>query len=227
MMLVLAAPAPAPGFFELILRANPINLAVLALLLLTSIFSWGIVFQKWGRLAGARDRNLQFLRTFRKSNGIEPMAAVREQFADAPMSVMFGFGYEELQRQVRDRGALINRESLQRALQIGANEEVARLETNLNWLATVAAISPFVGLFGTVIGIIGAFQGLGAEGTNSLRAVAPGIAEALVATAAGLFAAIPAAVYYNYFGWQLRDLGARMDDFSLEFMNAAERKFGG
>jgi biopolymer transport protein TolQ len=100
---------------------------------------------------------------------------------------------------------------------------MARLESNMSWLATTATVSPFVGLFGTVLGIIDAFQGLGMQGSSSLRAVAPGISESLIATAAGLMAAIPAAVAYNQFSHRLRELGARMDDFALEFLNMTER----
>jgi biopolymer transport protein TolQ len=95
----------------------------------------------------------------------------------------------------------------------------------MNWLATTATVAPFIGLFGTVLGIIKAFGALGMAGSASLRAVAPGIADALVATAAGLAAAIPAAVFYNYFGHVIREFGARMEDFSLEFLNLAERNF--
>ena len=97
----------------------------------------------------------------------------------------------------------------------------------MNWLATTASVTPFIGLMGTVMGIIRAFQDLGQMGSTSLKAVAPGISQALIATAVGLFAAIPAAIFYNYFGHQIRELGARMDDFSLEFLNLAERTFGG
>jgi biopolymer transport protein TolQ len=103
---------------------------------------------------------------------------------------------------------------------------LAKLERNMNWLATTASVSPFIGLFGTVLGIIRSFQQLGQQGSSSLRAVGPGISEALIATAFGLFAAIPAAIFYNHFGHQLKEMGARMDDFSLEFMNLAERSFG-
>jgi biopolymer transport protein TolQ len=111
-------------------------------------------------------------------------------------------------------------------LQIGASEELSKLENNLNWLATAAAVAPFIGLLGTVWGIIDAFLALGSAGSASLRAVGPGIAEALFTTALGLFAAIPAAVAYNYFSHALREMGARLDDFALEFLNLAERTYG-
>ena len=97
----------------------------------------------------------------------------------------------------------------------------------MNWLATVASISPFIGLFGTVWGIIDAFQGLGNAGSASLRAVAPGISEALITTAIGLAAAIPAAIFYNIYGARIKELGTRMEDFAIEFQNLAERDFGG
>ena len=111
-------------------------------------------------------------------------------------------------------------------MQLGAGEEVTRLERNMSWLATTATSSPFIGLFGTVWGVMDAFLGLGQEGGASLRAVAPGIAEALIATVFGLAAAIPAAIFYNYFLHRIKEVGARMDDFSLEFVNLAERNFG-
>jgi biopolymer transport protein TolQ len=128
---------------------------------------------------------------------------------------------------LRSRGRITNKLALERSLQLGISEEITRLERNMNWLATVATVSPFIGLFGTVWGIIDAFSALGLAGSASLRAVAPGIADALVATAGGLLAAIPAAVFYNHFGHVLREIGSRMDDFSMEFMNLMERTFEG
>lgn len=227
MSLLATATVAQPGMLDLLKSASPLQLIILAILLGMSIFSWAIIISKLGLFGKSREANRGFMRGFRKAPGLDAMAAAVEQYRHAPLSTVFQSGYDEIQRQVKERGTLINREALDRALQIGTSEELSILEANLNWLATTANISPFVGLFGTVLGIINAFQGLGAEGSNTLRTVAPGIAEALVATAAGLFAAIPAAVAYNYFSNQLRDLSTRMDDFALEFMNATERKFGG
>ena len=113
---------------------------------------------------------------------------------------------------------------MQRATQIAASEELTRLESRLPWLATTGAVAPFIGLFGTVWGIIDAFHGLGTAGAATLRAVAPGISEALITTAAGLFAAIPAVIAYNYFLQHIREFGARMDDFSLELINISDRR---
>jgi biopolymer transport protein TolQ len=108
-------------------------------------------------------------------------------------------------------------------MQIASTEELSRLESRLPWLATSGSVTPFIGLFGTVWGIIGAFHGLGTEGAATIRAVAPGISEALIATAAGLFVAIPAVIAYNQFGNSIREFGTAMDNFSLEMMNAVER----
>ena len=143
------------------------------------------------------------------------------------MLAVVDFGYREIERQIKQRGALVNKDAIERSLQLGISEEVTKLEINMSWLATVASISPFIGLFGTVWGIIDAFEGLGTAGSASLRAVAPGISEALVSTAIGLFAAIPAAIFYNIFGTRIKEMGTRMEDFAIEFQNLAERDFGG
>jgi biopolymer transport protein TolQ len=222
----LTAAAP-PSLWSLVSNSTPLSMAVLLFLVAASCFSWGIIFSKWKHLSRARAENGKFLRAFRKASGFEAVAAACEQFAAAPLVVVYDFGYAEVERQVRSKQRLTNRTAVERSLQIGAGEEIARLEKNLNWLATTAAITPFIGLFGTVWGIINAFQALTGAGAASLRAVGPGIAEALVATAMGLFAAIPAAIFYNYFGFVVRDLSARMDDFALEFMNLIERVYEG
>ena len=170
--------------------------------------------------------DIRFLRAFRKASGLEAVMVASEQFRPAPLVSVFDFGYEEVARQVKAKGGLTSNIAIERSLQLGASEAMAKLERNMNWLATTASVSPFVGLMGTVVGIIRAFEGLGEAGNTSLRAVAPGIADALIATAVGLAAAIPAAIFYNYFGAIVRELNARMDDFTLEFLNMAERSFG-
>jgi biopolymer transport protein TolQ len=139
---------------------------------------------------------------------------------------VFDFGYEEVERQVKAHGSVTNRTAVERSLQLGISEELAKLERNMSWLATTASVSPFIGLFGTVLGIIRAFMDLSQMGSTSLKAVGPGIAMALIATAVGLVAAIPAAIFYNHFGHSIREMGARMDDFALEFLNLTERSFG-
>jgi biopolymer transport protein TolQ len=211
--------------WDLISVDKPIPTAVLALLLMFSLYSWTIVFAKWNLFRRARTANSGFLRAFRKASGLEAAALAGEQFRTAPLVAVFDFGYEEVDRQVKSRGRIKNKLAVERSLQIGISEELTKLERSMNWLATTAAVAPFIGLFGTVWGIIDAFQALSISGSASLRAVGPGIADALVATAMGLAAAIPAAVFYNHFGHVIKELGARMEDFSLEFLNLTERVF--
>ncbi|MBI1898361.1 MAG: MotA/TolQ/ExbB proton channel family protein [Acidobacteria bacterium] len=211
--------------WDSVLRGQPVHLAVLIALVLFSLFSWAIILAKWKRFRTARVRSIQFMRAFRKAAGMEAVAMASEQFRAAPLVTVFDFGYSEVERQVKVRGTITNKTAVERALQLGMSEEMSRLEHNMSWLATTATVSPFIGLFGTVWGIIDAFHGLGQAGSASLRAVAPGISQALVATALGLAAAIPAAMFYNYFGHLLKQFAARMEDFALEFLNAVEDQF--
>jgi biopolymer transport protein TolQ len=213
------------SIWELVLGASFISKVVLLILLVGSLMSWTIIFAKWSQFKSARAANSSFLRAFRKAPNLDAVSVVSEQFRSAPLAGVFDFGYQEVARQVKAKGDIINKVALERTLQLGISEEVTRLERSMSWLATTATVSPFVGLFGTVLGIIDAFQGLGSAGSASLRAVAPGISEALIATAAGLAAAIPAAIAYNAFGHTIRELGSRMDDFCLEFLNLTERAF--
>jgi biopolymer transport protein TolQ len=213
------------GVWDMVLQFKPLPLAVLGILLLFSVASWAIIFSKWMALRRARASNARFLRAFRKSNGLEAVAVVAEQFRPCPLATVFDFGYEEVTRQIKVRGTVANMVALERTLQLGISEELAKLERSMNWLATTATVTPFIGLFGTVWGIIASFEGLGQAGSASLRAVAPGIADALVATAMGLAAAIPAAIFYNHYGHVIREIGARMEDFVLEFLNVSERSF--
>lgn len=213
------------SIFELLKNASSLSIGVLICLLLFSVVSWAIIYSKWNVFRQARSANVAFLRGFRKVNGLDAAVTVAQQHAGAPLVAVFEFGFEEVERQVKNKGTLSNKVSLERSLQLGVSEELAKLERNMSWLATTASVSPFIGLFGTVLGIISSFQALGQAGSASLRAVAPGISEALVATAAGLAAAIPAAIFFNHYGHVIREMGTRMDDFSLEFMNLAERSF--
>ncbi len=212
---------------EMLREASPVAIGAMVVLLVFSLLSWAIVFSKWNVFRKARLANRGFLRAFRRANGLEAVAMAVEQYRISPLVTVFDFGYEEIERQVKAKGTLSNKLALERTLQLAISEEITKLEHNMNWLATTASVCPFIGLFGTVWGIISAFSALGLAGGASLRAVAPGIAEALIATAMGLGAAIPAAIFYNYFGHLIRQMGARMEDFSLEFMNFAERSFGG
>jgi len=207
-------------------HGTPLTFAVFLILLIFSVFSWTIIFAKWGAFRRARKADARFLRAFRKANALDAVMVASEQFRPSPLVAVFDFGYEEVARQVKSRGTINNKIALERTLQLGTSEEVAKLERNMSWLATTASVSPFIGLFGTVIGIIRAFDQLGQQGSSSLRAVGPGISEALIATALVLAAAIPAAIFFNYFGHKIKEMGARMDDFSLEFLNMTERTYG-
>jgi biopolymer transport protein TolQ len=214
------------NIWDLVSHGTAFTYAILGILLLASVYSWTVIFSKLSSFSAARRSDARFLRAFRKAPGLEAVMVASEQFRPAPLVSIFEQGYEEVSRQVKSRGSLANHDAITRSLQLGTSQQLARFEQNLNWLATIASVSPFIGLLGTVIGIIRAFQNLGSAGSTSLRSVGPGIADALIATAVGLFAAIPAAIFYNHFGHLLKEMGTRMDDFSLEFLNLIERSFG-
>jgi biopolymer transport protein TolQ len=207
---------------EMLSNTGPVAKLVLLILLAFSVISWAIILTKWSLLRRARLQSGKFVRAFRKAQRLQDVAAVADQFRPSPLVGVFEGGFEELKRQLSSVGVLRNMVAIQRGMQIGASEEITRLERNMPWLAITAAVTPFVGLFGTVWGIIDAFQGLGTAGAATLRAVAPGISEALITTAAGLAAAIPAVIAYNLIGASIREFAARGDDFALEVLNAVE-----
>jgi biopolymer transport protein TolQ len=207
---------------DLISNTGAIAKLVLLSLLVFSLISWAIILTKWSLLRRARAQSGRFVRAFRKAQRLQDIAAVAEQFRPSPLVGVFEGGYEEVKRQASSSGVLRNLTAVQRGMQIGASEEITRLERNVPWLAITAAVTPFVGLFGTVWGIIDAFHGLGTAGAATLRAVAPGISEALITTAAGLAAAIPAVIAYNLIVASIREFAARSDDFAMEVLNAVE-----
>ena len=211
--------------WELVKGMGPVPLGILGVLFMFSLTSWTIILSKATLFRRAKNGNARFLRAFRKATRLDAVAAATEQFRSAPLATVFDFGYSEVARQITARSKITNLIALERTLQLGMSEEITRLERSMNWLATTASVTPFIGLFGTVWGIINAFQSLGLTASTSLRAVGPGIAEALITTAMGLFAAIPAAIFYNVFGHSIKEMGARMEDFSLEFLNLSERNF--
>src|SRR5271166_508478 len=195
---------------------------VLLTLLVFSLISWAIILTKWSLIRRARLQSGRFLRAFRKAQRLQDLASVSDQFRPSPLVGVLEGGFQEYKRQLSSPAASVRINAVQRGMQIGASEEITRLERNVPWLAITAAVTPFVGLFGTVWGIIDAFHGLGTAGAATLRAVAPGISEALITTAAGLAAAIPAVIAYNLIGASIRELAARSDDFALEFLNAVD-----
>jgi biopolymer transport protein TolQ len=202
---------------------------VLLLLLLFSIISWAMILQKLGLFGRIRRKSDEFLRIFRATRGIaNPQALVA---AGSPFANVYAAGYRELQSQVGSAPGnphppkLKSLQAVTVSMQLASADEVRRVEKGMSWLATTGSVTPFIGLFGTVWGIIDAFSGLGSAGAASLRAVAPGIAEALVTTAAGLFAAIPAVIFYNHFLQKIRDLAQRLDTFALEVTAQVEKTF--
>src|ERR1700729_3918057 len=220
---------PLPALFvggeivDMLSNTGPVAKLVLLILIVFSLLSWAIILTKWSLLRRARVQSGRFVRAFRKAQRLQDVAAVPAQFRPSPLVGVFEGGFEEYKRQVGATGGLVrNVTSIQRGMQIGASEEITRLERNVPWLAITAAVTPFVGLFGTVWGIIDAFHGLGTAGGATLRAVAPGISEALITTADGPPAAIPAVIAYNLIGNSVRVFAARSDDFSLEVLNAIE-----
>ncbi len=226
-------------FVQLIAHSTWLAKSVLLILLLFSAVSWGIILYKLWQFRRAERNSATFLQVFRKSTKFSEVQAVCSSVAASPLVGIFQSGYAELNAQLRQnrpdgeprpsavvtRPTLKSLDSVDRALLRATTIEVGKLERRVPFLATTASITPFIGLFGTVWGIMAAFQNIGAQGSTSLNVVAPGIAEALIATAAGLFAAIPAVYFYNHLTNRVREFAAEMDDFSLEFLNISERNF--
>jgi len=193
-----------------------------------SIISWAMILQKLGLFGRITRESDQFLRIFRATRGVANPQALAT--AGSPFSTVYAAGYRELQSQVGSAPGtpppkLKSLQAVTVSMQLASADEVRRAEKGMSWLATTGSVTPFIGLFGTVWGIIDAFSGLGSAGAASLRAVAPGIAEALVTTAAGLGAAIPAVIFYNHFLQKIRDLAQRLDTFALEFTAQVEKTF--
>jgi biopolymer transport protein TolQ len=233
--------APVRGaisIIDLIADASPVSKAALLVLLAFSVVSWGIILSKAVSLSRAERQTRSFLDVFRKSAKFSEVQGVCKSLEHSPLVGVFQAGYAELNLQLRaepragspsataPRPTLKSLAALDRALLRASSAEVNKLERRVTFLATTASLAPFVGLFGTVWGIMTAFAGIGAQGSTDLAVVAPGIAEALVATAVGLFAAMPAVYYYNQFTSRVKVLASEMDDFALEFLNISERHFG-
>lgn len=195
-----------------------------------SILSWAIILRKFRTFRAARNESLEFLKVFRQSKKLSEIRAFCRTLKESPLPEVFQSGYREIENQAAmvespGKPRIRSLEAVRRALQIGASTELGRMEQWLVWLATTGSVTPFVGLFGTVWGIIDAFHGLATAGTATLHSVAPGIAEALITTAAGLFAAVPAVIAYNILLQRIKEFGTQMDDFALEFLNMTERYF--
>lgn len=243
MGLVPAAFAQAEGamqkqsLFSMVTGSGPVVQAVLYTLILFSVVSWGVIFYKYRQIRVARSQSAKFTDIFWDTKNLTHIHTASQELKESPVAQVFRAGYQELARLTRakrptglgdgtadstDLGGVAN---VERAMKRAIRQETTRLERAITFLATTASATPFIGLFGTVWGIMTAFLGLSTTQTSSIQAVAPGIAEALVATAAGLVAAIPAVMAFNYFARQIRVLSAEMENFSSEFLNIAERHF--
>ncbi len=221
-LLVLLQETTAPrtsSILDLILRSSPIAKFVLLLLLVFSLVSWAIIISKELATRSARQQSAEFLRIFERSQRLSELRDSAAALAASPLPALCHSAEDELRKQ-----STLNLEAVQRALQSAAIDETTKLEQSLSWLASTASAAPFIGLFGTVVGIIIAFQGLSTSTTTSIQAVAPGIADALVATAAGIAAAIPAVLAYNHYLNRIKVLAAEMDSFSLRLLNMIERE---
>ena len=229
-----------PNILEIITSSGPVVRGVLYLLILFSIISWAIIFYKFRQLRRARRESERFTVVFWETKNLSSIHTVSLEMRDSSTAQIFRAGYQELMRISRGRkqsqvqveeqdsfgeieeGGL---ENVERAMRRAGREQLTRLERGLTFLATTASTAPFIGLFGTVWGIMNAFLGLSSTTTTTIQAVAPGIAEALIATAIGLVAAIPSVVAYNYFNDQVRVVSSEMENFLSEFLNIAERHF--
>ena len=237
------ASAPLAGSGDvigLIKDTGPLNQAILAILLIFSIASWAIIVHKTWSFRTAAQQTHKFLEVFRKSSKFSEVQAICPTLPASPLVGVFQAGYAEMNAQFRLPGAaqppanppapaarptLKSLDAVDRALIRAGSTEVNKLEKRLTFLATTASVTPFIGLLGTVIGIMIAFGRIGATGSTNLAIVAPGISEALIATATGLFAAIPATYFYNHFTNRVKVFSSTMDDFALEFLNIVERNF--
>jgi biopolymer transport protein TolQ len=227
--------SPRHGVLDLVRGSGLVVQSVLYLLILFSVVSWGIIAHKYRQIKRARRESDKFIEIFWERRNLSSIHDASQDLNESPVAEVFRAGYEELVRISRMKkdastGELLTTElggvdNVSRAMKRATSVEITKLEKYLTFLATTASAAPFIGLFGTVWGIMNAFMGLSVTHSSSIQAVAPGIAEALIATAVGLAAAIPALIGYNYFVQGIKVLAVEMDNFSHEFLNIAERHF--
>lgn len=215
-------PEQSNAFADMIAKSGVVAFGVLIVLLVASLYSWTIILGKITVFRKATSQSRQFVRAFHKANRLQEIAALTAEYSFSPLAQVFSAVYETYKRQTGGSGPPRNLKPLERSSQTAASEAMTMLERRMTWLATIAAASPFVGLFGTVIGVVDAFHGLGSAGVATLRAVAPGISEALITTAGGLFVAVPALIAYNQFAARLRIMASAIDDFARELLNSLE-----
>jgi biopolymer transport protein TolQ len=230
-----AGPVGQASVLSMVTGSGPVVQGVLYLLVLFSVLSWAVIFYKFRQIRLARRQSEQFIEIFWETKNLTAIHGATEQLQQSSVAQVFRAGYQELVRLTRAKRQDVPGEALttelsgvgnvERAMKRATSQQLTHLERALTFLATTASATPFIGLFGTVWGIMNAFIGLSSTHSSSIQAVAPGIAEALIATATGLAAAIPAVVAYNHFARQIRVLAVDMENFSSEFLNIAERHF--
>jgi biopolymer transport protein TolQ len=217
---------PASGgssaIVEMLGNMGSVAVCVLVLLFIASLYSWTVILGKISTFGKATKESRRFIRAFRKATRLQEIAQLAADCKASPLAQVYEDVYEAYKRQTGGSGPPRNLVPLERSALTAASEAVTALERRMTWLATIASVSPFVGLFGTVVGIIDAFHGLGSAGAATLRAVAPGISEALITTAAGLFVAVPAVIAYNQFTARIRVFASAVDDFCRELLNSLE-----
>ncbi len=214
---------------NLILEGSFVVQLVLLILLFFSVFSWAVIFFKRKTLKSAAFQSQKFLKVFRRSTDLSDVNKASKIYKTSPIASLFQAGYKELAHVTKSNQGVLTAdglESINRTLMRASNQEISKMESMMSFLATAGSVTPFIGLFGTVWGIMDAFLNIEVERSASLVTVAPGIAEALIATALGLFAAIPAVIAYNYFLHRIKEIITEIEDFSLEFLSIAERLYG-
>jgi biopolymer transport protein TolQ len=233
-LLAQAGRPEGPGIWDLFLDTHPVDKFVLLLLAVFSLVSWGIIISKSLQLRRASRHSQRFLEIFRTSKRFSEVNAAASNYTSSPLVGLFQAGYIEIDAQVKaaqqegadpSRYRIRSMSAIERTLRRALGVELHVLTRSTQFLATTAAATPFIGLFGTVWGIMQAFNDIGITGSTSITAVAPGIAGALINTAAGLAAAIPALIAYNAFSARSKRVREEMDDFVLEFVNLTERNF--
>jgi biopolymer transport protein TolQ len=202
---------------------------VLLILLVFSLFSWAVILQKFVSFSRIRSETAQFLSAFRASRQAAAPKTVAARVSESPLAKVYAAGMREVESQLASgnpAGKIKSFNAVAATMQVASADEVRGMEKWMSWLATTGSVTPFIGLFGTVWGVMDAFSGLGDAGAASLRVVAPGIAEALVTTAAGLATAVPAVIAYNHFLHHIKDMAGQMDTFATEFIALLEKNYG-
>jgi len=224
------------SIYEMVVNAGPMGKIVLLILMLFSIISWAIIIKKFRILRQARKETEKFYEAYSKKGNLSNIYSVGKNLKNSPVAKLFVAGYDELVTSVKSSAAggqppegkkvvIESLDNIGRILSQTTLQEITRLEKSLTFLATTGSTAPFIGLFGTVWGVMTSFQGIGAKGSASISVVAPGISEALIATAAGLAAAVPAVIFYNHFVNRVRVTANEMDNLTLDFLLLIEKNF--